>query len=280
MNIEEKHYSIDPGIGEKMEGCPYSTFEDGHDVQEYIIPPKDYDFVGFKFEPLPNNQIYDGKLVAQYEKSPIQHRLSSNVWKILLPAIILVVAAIVILLAVSIFRHPSKPKASKPKVVETVTLVSDSTEVTDSVAEAEKTEPAPAMTPEENATEQKKVEPQPAEKPAEKPVEKPAEKPEEVAKPVEKPTVPATPQPADTQEAQFMNEFWTLIHQRTILMDPYHELFVKYKGKASGDEYDYLRFVILKDYATFKSWSGKLRAVPVNELKDIKTVNELKKKLN
>lgn len=274
MTLNEKHYSIDPGIGEKMEGCPYSTFEDGHDVRDFIVPPKDYDFVGFRFEPLPNNQIYDGKLVAQYEKSPIKNRLSSNIWKILIPAIIVAVAAIVILLAVSIFRHHSpKPKSPTPKKTETVAIVSDSTAVSDSVVAEEQTEvvTTPTVVPEQ------KVENQPTEKPVEKPV-KPA-KPVET--PAEKPAVAQeTQQPAVDANVQFKNEFWSLIHQRTILMDPYHDLFVKYKGRVSGEEYEYLRLVILKDYVTFKEWSGKLHEVPVTELKNIHTITELKSKLN
>lgn len=274
MTLNEKHYSIDPGIGEKMEGCPYSTFEDGHDVRDFIVPPKDYDFIGFRFEPLPNNQIYDGKLVAQYEKSPIKNRLSSNIWKIVIPAGIVVVITIVTLLAVSIFRHhPSKPKPPKPKKVETVVIATDSTAVSDSVVAEEQPEvvTTPTVVPEQQVVNQPTE--QPVEKPAEpeKPVETPAEKPAEIQE---------TQQPAVDPIVQFKNEFWSLIHQRTILMDPYHELFVKYKGKASGEEYEYLRLVILKDYATFKEWSGKLHEVPVSDLKNINTITELKSKLN
>ena len=216
----EKHYSIDPGIGEKMEGCPYSIFEDGHDVQDYIIPPKDYDFVGFRFEPLPNNQIYDGKLVAQYEKSPIKNRLSSNMGKILIPIIIITVVAIVTLLAVSIFRHhPSQPKTPTPKKIETVVITTDTTSVSNSVAEKanEEADVKPTEIPEQ------KIENQ-----SENPVE--TLNTVEIEKPVEKPTViPETPQPIQNLDMQFKKDFWSLIHQRTIMMDPYHDLFVKYK---------------------------------------------------
>ena len=267
----EKHYSIDPGIGEKMEGCPYSIFEDGHDVQDYIIPPKDYDFVGFRFEPLPNNQIYDGKLVAQYEKSPIKNRLSSNMGKILIPIIIITVVAIVTLLAVSIFRHhPSQPKTPTPKKIETVVIPTDTTSVSNSVAEKanEEADVKPTEIPEQ------KIENQP-----EKPVETPNNV--EIEKPVEKPTViPETPQPTQNLDVQFKKDFWSLIHQRTIMMDPYHDLFVKYKGNVSGEEYEYLRTVILKDYATFKEWYGKLHQIPISELEKINTITDLKNKLN
>ena len=79
-DFEEKRYSIDPGKGKKMDGCPYSNFEDGHDVQEYIIPPKGYVFSGFRFDPDASNQIYDGKLYAIYTKEPFNIRLKSNLW--------------------------------------------------------------------------------------------------------------------------------------------------------------------------------------------------------
>ena len=64
--LSEKHYSIDPGKGKKMDGCPYSIYEDGHDVKEFIIPPKGFVFVGFQFDPNARNQIYDGKLTATW----------------------------------------------------------------------------------------------------------------------------------------------------------------------------------------------------------------------
>ena len=61
-DFEEKKYSIDAGPGKKMDGCPYSNYEDGHDIKDYIIPPKGYVFTGFIFDPDAKNQIYDGKL--------------------------------------------------------------------------------------------------------------------------------------------------------------------------------------------------------------------------
>ena len=44
---KERRFSIDPGKGKKMDGCPYSVYEDGQDVKEYIIPPKGYKFKGW-----------------------------------------------------------------------------------------------------------------------------------------------------------------------------------------------------------------------------------------
>ena len=111
-----------------MDGCPYSVFEDGNDVKDYIIPPKGYVFVGFKFEPLINNQIYDGKLVAQYEKSSIKERLTKDIWKILVPVIIVAVIALVVILAIGIFKDhkPKNPEPKSPKT-ETVGTTIDST---------------------------------------------------------------------------------------------------------------------------------------------------------
>ena len=245
-----------------MEGCPYSTFEDGRDVKDYIIPPKGYVFTDFRFEPLTNNQIYDGKLVAQYEKTTIQERLTSNIWKILIPVFIVAIITAVVLLAVSIFRDPkpTKPEPPKPQTetivpaVDTLITTPEIVPVTDTVQKTD------SIIPEETdvildlseAIEQQK----------------------------ENQKVEETPQPVDDPNAQFKKEFWDLIHQRTIMMDPYHELYVSYKDKASGEEYNYLRLVILKDYASFKEWYGKLHQLTFTELENINTITELKKKLD
>ena len=85
---------------------------------------------------------------------------------------------------------------------------------------------------------------------------------------------------ADDPSAQFKKEFWALIHQRTIMMDPYDMLYKDNKNKVEGEEYEYLRYTILENFATFKAWSGKLRKVPASELESINTISDLKKKLN
>jgi hypothetical protein len=113
---------------------------------------------------------------------------------------------------------------------------------------------------------------QPKEKEAEE-VKQPVVKPEETAQPEE-------PQPAaDDPSAQFKKDFWNLVHQRTIQMDPYDLLYKENKATASGEEYDYLRFEVLKDTPHFKEWSTKLRKIPSSELESINTVNDLKNKL-
>ena len=113
----EKHYSIDPGMGKKMDGCPYSNYEDGRDVQEYIIPPKGYVFTGFRFDPDAKNQIYDGKLIATYSKEPFKIRQKSNMWKFLLAAIIVVVIGLIVLLTTNVFKEPKSTNstAKEPK---------------------------------------------------------------------------------------------------------------------------------------------------------------------
>ena len=255
----DKHYSIDPGRGEKMEGCPYSIYEDGRDVKDYIVPPKGYIFTGFRFEPLTNNQIYDGKLVAQYEKASIQVRLTSNLWKILIPIFITIVVAIVVLLAVSIFRNPKPSKTNSPKTP-TETIVSPVDTNSIAIPTADTAKPTATPVPQENnvVVEQMQTVVQ-------------EEKPQQVE----------TPQPAaNDPNAQFKQKFWTLIHQRTFTMDSYHDLYINYKGKVEGEEFDYLRFTILKDYASYKAWYDELKKIPENQLKSIKTVDELKNKIN
>lgn len=255
----DKHYSIDPGRGEKMEGCPYSIYEDGRDVKDYIVPPKGYIFTGFRFEPLTNNQIYDGKLVAQYEKASIQDRLTSNLWKILIPIFITIVVAIVVLLAVSIFRNPKPSKTNSPKKpTETIVSPIDTNTIAIPISDTAK----PTVTPirQENNVDVEQT-PNVAQE----------EKPQQVEAP--KPAV-------DDPNVQFKKEFWDLIHQRTFTMDSYHDLFVNYKGKVEGEEFDYLRFTILKDYANYRAWYDELKKIPENQLKSIKTVDELKNRIN
>ena len=89
------------------------------------------------------------------------------------------------------------------------------------------------------------------------------------------------PQPkVNDPNVQFKQEFWTLIHQRTIMMDPYDALYKEYKNKVEGEEYDYLRFTILKDYVSYKAWYEQLKKIPESQLKSIKTVDELNKRIN
>lgn len=247
----EKHYSIDAGDGKKMEGCPYSLYEDGQDVVNFIIPPKGYKFVGFKLVELPNNQIYDGKLIALYEKEPISNILAANLWKILLGVAVVAIIVLIIVLASSISKSPKQTpvKPAEPTELPTPiidTLISDTLAlVTDTISDSIQNDSTGIIldlsdritVPEENT------------------------------------------QPTDPNVA-FKQEFWDLIHARTIQMDAYDALFKNYKDKASGEEYEYLRLTVLKDWATYKVWYNKLKKIPEDKLKSIETVSQLIQELD
>jgi hypothetical protein len=254
--FKERRFSIDPGKGKKMDGCPYSTFEDGRDVKEYIIPPKGYIFKGFRFDPDASNQIYDGRLIAEYEKESFNDVLKSNLWKFLLALAIIAVIGVVVILALGVFKDPKpkQPKDPKPNVVAVDTVAA-----TDSVAET-----TPEVKPEEPVVPTTEVTTE-----EETPTVVEETKPQEEPQPV-----------ADDPNELFKKSFWELIHQRTIQMDPYDILYKDNKDKASGEEFDYLRHTILQDFSHFKDWSAKLRKIPASELEGINTIADLKSKLN
>lgn len=270
-DIKERRFSIDPGKGKKMDGCPYSIYEDGHDVEEYIIPPKGYVFVGFKFDPEATNQIYNGKLTAEYTKEPFNDRLKANLWKFVLAFAIVAVIAIVAVLAAGVFKDPKPNRPTK----ETTTVVDTKDSKKDKKKEKksrkdrkkDKEQKDKDKVTEQNAATATIVEPQPVETVPE------VKETKEEQKKVE-------PQPvANDPNAQFKQEFWTLIHLRTIMMDPYDALYKEYKNKVEGEEYDYLRFTILKDYVSYKAWYEQLKKIPEDQLQSIKTVDELKKRI-
>lgn len=249
-DISEKHYSIDAGIGEKMDGCPYSLFEDGHDVQDYIIPPKGYSFKSFRFEPS-DNQVYNGKLVAQFEKEPLRERLSSVFHVLAWILIAGIIIGLITILTIGIFK-PQKSHTREPK---------PNTEITIPVADTLVAESTEVNEPKDTIVEINQI----AESQTTTEIENP---------------VAETPQPAVTDDnTLFKQAFWTLIHQRDMAMDSYDGLYKQYKGKVSGEEYDYLRFTILKDYSTYKVWSTKLRKIPTDELASIESVETLKNRL-
>lgn len=297
-DFEEKKYSIDPGPGKKMDGCPYSNFEDGHDVKDYIIPPKGYVFTGFKFDPLASNQVYDGKLIAMYTKEPLKIRLKSNLWKFLLVLIILAVVGLIILLASGVFNNPktngetrqkpkteveAKPSKKESKSSKTTKKLDDQLESTDNRVTTHKiTKKDKKKAKSKEKAKNKEKEAAQSAQPAQpaQPVQptQPVQSQNETNQPVQEAAQPI----ANTNDPNvlFKQEFWDLIHQRTIMMDPYHDLYVNYKDKASGEEYEYLRYTILKDFATFKGWYEKLKKVPASDLESLKTIDELTKKLD
>ncbi len=257
-DFNERRFSIDPGKGKKMDGCPYSVYEDGRDVKEYIIPPKGYKFKGFRFDPDACNQIYDGRLIAEYEKESFIAIFKSNLWKFVFALAIIAVITVVVILAVNVFN---KPKPDKPaKKPENTTLVKDTVKEKVKVQPVEKSAPVPA-----------------------KDTVKPNDKDNAAILDLnaKKDNVKEEPQPAaDDPNVQFKQAFWSLIHQRTIMMDPYDLLYKDNKNKVEGEEYEYLRYTILENFASFKAWSSKLHKVPVSELESINTIKDLKNKLN
>lgn len=254
MEFRERRFSIDPGKGKKMDGCPYSIYEDGRDVKDYIIPPKGYVFKGFRFDPDASNQIYNGKLIAIYEKETINQKVMDNLWKFILAFAIIAVIAIIVILAAGVFKDPS-PKPNRP-AKEPATAVQTQ-------------EPEPVVVIDSTSTEMETVDTLTVEQTlVESEPEVTETQEEETAQPA-----------ADDPNVQFKQAFWTLIHQRTIMMDPYDTLFKEFKNKVEGEEYDYLRYTILKDYNSFKEWYLKLHKIPVAELENINTINDLKNKL-
>ena len=250
-DISEKHYSIDAGIGEKMDGCPYSLFEDGHDVKDYIIPPKGYTFKGFRFEPSPN-KIYDGKLVAQFEKEPFKERMAPLLHVLAWVFIAGIIIGLITILTVGIFK-PQKTSGIDPNPIpEATTPIADTMATDNNMADITTTEPIQA---------------------SEQIVESQNNNEEAQA-------VAETPAPVATDDnTQFKQTFWALIHQQEMAMDAYDGLYKQYKGKVSGDEYDYLRFTILKDASTYKEWIRKLRKIPSDQLDKLNSVETFKNKL-
>lgn len=271
----EKRYCIDPGIGKKMDGCPYSIYEDGHDVQEYIVPPKGYKFTGFKFDPYIGNQIYDGKLIAQYEKEPFEARLKTNLWKIILVAGIVLVVVLITLLVVSVFSDPKPKSHEKPSGKQKTEVVADTTE-----KQKDNKEPAAKGTPAVvNQNEAKQAEENTVNTESNTATEKPFNNEQNVQS-QETQTIEEPKPKADDPEVMFKNEFWAMIHERNSSMDAYTELYNNYKSKIKkGEEFDYLRFTILKNYVSFKAWYEKLKAIPESQLSSIKSINELSKHL-
>ena len=259
MEFKERHFSIDPGKGKKMDGCPYSTFEDGRDVKDFIIPPKGYSFKGFRFDPDASNQIYDGKLIAEYEKDTFNDILKSNLWKVLLVLGIIAIITVVVILAVNVFSGPNKPtKTPEPVSVVTDTAKETKTQPTQIVATTDSTMTAISDTIKAETQNDAVI----------------------VDLNAKKDTVKEEPQPAaDDPNVLFKQDFWTLIHQRTIMMDPYDKLYKDNKNKVEGEEFDYLKLTILKDFSSFKVWSGKLHKIPIAELESINTIKDLKNKL-
>lgn len=281
-----KQFRVDPGMGKKYRNCPYSRYEDGHDIVDYIIPPRGYVFVDFKLVP-DRDTNYDGRLIAQYEK---KHSKQPILW-----GGIITVAVTGIILYFAVFSKPkSKTPVKDPKpVVENVMTDTVKSELMENNAqdtatvEPEIAQTAIAQNTEAQTNEAPKATTTPEAVEAPKPKETP--KVEEKPKPAETtPTVQEqTTKPAETiktesndRGTQFKKEFWELIHRQETNMGTYHELYRKYKkDNLKSKEFYYLYLTILENTAGFNRWKADFLRVPSNEIKSINNINTLKQKL-
>lgn len=272
---QKKFYYVDPGIGEKSRGCPYSLFEDGHDVEIFIHPPRGYEIADFKVEPY-EDSFYDGKIVAQYRKVSLYSRLMKHRRFFLLS---LFWGSICILgfmayryvsslhdPAISVIPRPEPPRPVQPIDSTIQTQGSDTPAIAEAVVEKEKEPKKEAI-----------VEKEPKKEVV---VEKESQK-EAIVEVAKEPTKEVTEEKEPKKEGvlkedQFRQEFWTLIHKRDPKMDSYHNLYVNNKGKVKCEEYEYLRLVILDSTKAYKEWLRKLKALPDSELQNINTITALR----
>lgn len=296
MSNPEEHkefYYVDPGIGRKLHNCPYSLSKEGNDIRDFIIPPKGYEVSGFIFFPREHEHegdgFYDGKIVAQYKKKPLLPRLVK-------PSLyLLAFLSIVGMLGIMAYFLNSRPKPAfemsntqKPNTGFPV-VSSDSTlqtqvyctssSNTEVVAEQEPEEVVVGKESEEAIVEKEQKEVL-AEKKPEKDIVKTEQKEVLAEKEQKEVTVEKKPEKEEIlTKTPFQQEFWDLIHKRDPRMDSYHNLYVNNKGKVKGEEFDYLRLVILENTKAYKEWMKKLKAVPESELQDINTIAALREAL-
>lgn len=285
-NFEQEHfYFVDPGIGEKSCGCPYTFYKDGRDVRSFIIPPVGYELTDFKLEPYPEDKFYDGKIVAQFKKVPFSDTMNLKVLKRILG---IVITGILTVLAFFIIRNYHKPQSIqspwKPQitaipvdsivqkqVADTSTTTEDTT-LEDAINEAFISD---TISAEGIIKEEVREEALPIEK---------AEETNIVTTDVE-----LTSDPEPVQESQpvqkltkeqFKQEFWSLIHHRESRMRSYGELYRKYKNSnIKSREFYYLYLTILENNYAFDAWKAKLVSIPEDEIKSINTINALREKI-
>ena len=271
-------YLVDPGIGEKSEICPYSVFEDGRDVQAYIMPPDGYELSGFKFESYesPDN-FYDGKIVAQFVKE-------KNFLEIARPHLGKYITALVVIIGIIVGLILFFDNRNKEHEVVYVEAESASTEAPSTVENSIKTIPTEPVNTEnvseaqEEVAEQETVAQQEVVK--EEPVKEEIVKEEKEQTPVNEVVKTETaPLPTAEMTAQFKEEFWALIHQQESKMPIYGKLFRAYKEKAEGEEYTYLGWTILKSTKDFEVWSNILLSVPSDRISTVNNIDQLTKLL-
>ena len=285
-NIEQDHfYYVDPGIGKKGRGCPYTFHKDGHDVRSFITPPKGYELTGFKLEPYPEDKFYDGKIVAQFRKIPFSTSIKRNWGQYLLSFF----SFLCVIGVLAFFFTNRKPKhstqhftnteiASMP--VDSMDQGQDTAASSMIIAEASSSEDPIMDTTvvEEVAKEEEVKEPTPSK---DNVVGNEVKESETTQAPVEeaKPQQEAQPTAALTKD-QFHKELWDLIHNKERNMRTYHNLYDKYKRlNIKSKEYYYLYLTILENTKGFETWKNKLVKIPDNELQSINTINALKQKI-
>ena len=289
-NLEKKHfYYVDPGVGEKRSGCPYTFYEDGRDVRAFIIPPSGYELTDFKLEPYPEDKFYDGKIVAQYKKAPFSDTVNMKILKRVLG---IVIAGILVVLYFFIIRNYHKPQPtiqSPLKPQDEITAIPNDTTIQIQVADTSTT--TEDATPEELINEALISDTITTEGVVKEEITIEEVAPiEKAAEPQEKETVTKSePEPVPTQEAQptevltkeqFHKEFWDLIHNKESHMRTYGNLYRKYKSlNLKTREFYYLYLTILENTSAFSAWKDNLLNIPSDELKSIHSINALTEKL-
>lgn len=268
-NNKKHFYYVDPGIGEKGEFCPYSSFEDGHDVKMYITPPEGYELSGFKFEPYDSpDDFYEGKVVAQFVKQDsFTEIVGPNFGKYIIAFVALIGIVVGIILFFFNLNNKRESVIEYP-VIEAVSIVDDSIKsIVSEEAKGQQTAAEPEV-----VVEQKTV--------IDEPVEEEVVKEEKVQAPAKEVVkTEKTPLPTAEMTAQFKEEFWTLIHQQENKMPAYGKLFRTYKEKAEGEEYKYLGWTILRSTKDFAVWSNLLLSVPPERISTVNNIDQLTKLL-
>ena len=293
-NTDKEHfYYVDPGIGEKSRGCPYTFYKDGRDVRRYIHPPRGYELTDFKFEPYDGDSFYDGKIVAQYKKMPLSKRVRKNPVAYLLS--FLGIVGVLGVLAYYFLNSQPKPTPVMPPIQQAKTEVKavpvDTTtqeQVSDTSMIAEmilNEEPVKEEIASEEGIEEEITEPV-----KEEIVQEEAAPIEQIVEPKEKEIASksvAEPEPTQAAQStevltkeQFHQEFWALIHNRESHMRTYMNLYKKYKVlNIKSKEFYYLYLTILENSTAFDSWKAKFLSIPDDELKSIHSISTLTEKI-
>ena len=268
---EDKFYYVDPGIGTKKDNCPYSFYKDGHDVVDFIIPPEGYVFKAFKYEKYDGDEFYEGRIVAEYEVGEIKKDplLKPYMW------VLLGIAAIACMLFAAYCTKRVIKKVKKRKARMTIIdLTTDTAKIDTTTTDTTSfmIDSSFIVEPEQQPTVvEPKQQPTVVESEQQPSV---VEVKQDLPKPVEKSEV------SGDALVQFQNEFWDMVHRTDATMDDFYNQYVKYKKRVKCEEYDYLRVVILQNYATFKKWNKELLQIPPEELQSINDITTLKEKID